>query len=311
MIVFGPIPSRRLGKSLGVNNIPPKHCSYSCVYCQIGRTTNMTVKRQEFYSVDYIVSEVEKKLKELEKINVRPDYITFVPDGEPTLDINLKKEAEGLKKFGIKLAIISNSSLIEYDEVKDALMLFDFVSLKIDSVIKDVWYKVDRPHRGINFEKMLEGIKKFSRLYNGFLVTETMLVDNVNDDEYSIKETAEFIKEVSPRKAYILTPTRPPAESSVKSTSNEKLIKAWEIFTGLGINSEIISGYEGNDFVSSGDIEKDILSITSVHPVREDALIKMIKDKNEDVSIIEKLIKENKVKVVFFNNTRYYIRIFN
>ena len=144
MIAFGPVPSRRLGKSLGINNIPPKICTYSCVYCQIGRTKNFGFERNSFYSVKKIESEVETILKKLKGKKEQIDYLSFVPDGEPTLDINLGKEIENLKKFGIKIAVITNASLIWMEDVRRELAKADWVSVKVDAVSENIWKKVNQ-----------------------------------------------------------------------------------------------------------------------------------------------------------------------
>lgn len=111
-LVFGPIPSRRLGRSLGINNIPPKVCSYSCVYCQVGLTTNLSIERNEYYSPMIIYTEVRDRLNEIRNNKERIDYLSFVPDGEPTLDVNLYETTQLLQDFGIKIAVFTNSSLI-------------------------------------------------------------------------------------------------------------------------------------------------------------------------------------------------------
>jgi len=108
LLTFGPVPSRRLGQSLGINNIPPKICSYSCVYCQVGRTLHMQAERKAFYKPEEILKAVERKVKDAKNKGEGIDYLTFVPDGEPTLDINLGKEIELLKQLGIKIAVITN-----------------------------------------------------------------------------------------------------------------------------------------------------------------------------------------------------------
>ena len=122
-IVFGPIPSRRLGRSLGINNIPPKQCSYSCVYCQVGLTTHLSINRKEYYSPSNIFSEVKNRLDALKNNNERIDYLSFVPDGEPTLDINLQKTISLLQGFGIEIAVFTNSSLMFNEEIRSALNL--------------------------------------------------------------------------------------------------------------------------------------------------------------------------------------------
>ena len=120
-IVFGPVPSRRLGKSLGINHIPAKHCTYSCIYCQLGRTDRMTIKRREFYPPGEIVAAVTQKLAAAEKNGETVDYLTFVPDGEPTLDIHLEREIDLLRSRNIPIAVISNASLIDNPDVRRAL----------------------------------------------------------------------------------------------------------------------------------------------------------------------------------------------
>ena len=194
MIIFGPVPSRRLGRSLGVNNIPPKVCSYSCIYCQVGATDSMSIKRKEFYSSDQIYYEVAEKVRQLNKVGEKIDNITFVPDGEPTLDINIGNTIEKLKSFGIKIAVITNASLIWDIQVQKDLMKADWVSLKIDSVIENIWRKINRPHGLLDLQKILHGIEEFAASFRGILVTETMLVKGVNDNRESLSKTAQIDK---------------------------------------------------------------------------------------------------------------------
>jgi wyosine [tRNA(Phe)-imidazoG37] synthetase (radical SAM superfamily) len=133
MLAFGPIPSRRLGRSLGINNIPAKNCSYSCIYCQLGHTSQKNFERRTFYKPEDIVNNVNKLINKVKEIGETIDYLTFVPDGEPTLDINLGDEIDLLKHLGIKVAVITNSSLIWIPEVQKDLAKADLVSLKVDS----------------------------------------------------------------------------------------------------------------------------------------------------------------------------------
>jgi len=118
-IAFGPIPSRRLGRSLGINNIPPKTCTYSCVYCQLGETSKITVKRCYFYKPEDVLRSVEAKVHEAISKNEEIDYLTFVPDGEPTLDINIGREITLLKRIGIPIAVITNASLLWLSDVRE------------------------------------------------------------------------------------------------------------------------------------------------------------------------------------------------
>lgn len=309
MIIFGPVPSRRLGQSIGINNIPPKACSYSCVYCQIGRTNKMRIQREAFYSPEEIVRQTVEKLKELEKNNEYADYLTFVPDGEPTLDQNLGAEIDLLRPFGIKTAVITNASLLWMDEVRDDLMKADWVSVKIDAVQEDIWRRIDRPHGVLNLPKILEGVTEFAKEFTGTLVTETMLVEGVNDSKACVKEIASYVSCLNPSKSYLLVPTRPPAESVVRPPSQEAIRDAFDIIQQeTGVDAECIIGDEGDSFYFTDKIIDDLLSITSVHPVREDTINKLFKERKIDRSIIDRLVEKQLIKSYIYEGKRFYRR---
>jgi len=161
MITFGPVPSRRLGRSLGINNIPPKICTYSCIYCQLGKTSKMKIEPQVFYSSSQIFKEVQEKVEKSREKGELIDYLTFVPDGEPTLDINLGQEIKLIKSLGIKIAVITNSSLIDKKIVQENLTKADLISFKIDSVEEEIWRKVDRPNRNLSLKDILNSLDLF------------------------------------------------------------------------------------------------------------------------------------------------------
>jgi wyosine [tRNA(Phe)-imidazoG37] synthetase (radical SAM superfamily) len=308
MMVFGPIPSRRLGRSLGVNNIPPKICSYSCVYCQIGLTDSMSIERKGFYPPEEIINEVSEKVNKLRRAGEQIDYITFVPDGEPTLDINLGKEIDLLKPLGIKIAVITNSSLLWDEDVRKDLMIADWVSIKIDNIDEKIWRKIDRPNGKLDFQKIISGIKTFSSSFKGVMVTETMMVKGVNNNVESIKSTVEFIKQLNPDKAYILVPTRPPAEKFVEPPSEENLNEAYQIFNASINNVELLAYSEGTDFSYSSDAEKELLSILAVHPMRKDAVEKFLNKARSDWNLIENLIANNVLKEVKYSDNTFFVK---
>jgi len=308
MIAFGPVPSRRLGHSLGINNIPPKVCSYSCVYCQLGRTLNMGAERKDFYKPEEIFKDVEKKVKDARKNKEPIDYLTFVPDGEPTLDVNLGKEIELLKTLGIKIAVISNASLIGREDVRDDLCRADWVSVKIDAISEDIWRRVNRPHKFLRLDKIFQGILEFSRIFRGELATETMLIQDVNDDIEEIRKVASFNAKIRNVKSYISIPTRPPAEKWVKAANEHTINYAYQLFQEKSISTEYLIGYEGNAFAFTGNVEEDLLSITSVHPMREEAVDEFLKKANKKRVIIEKLISEDKLAEVKYKGKRFFIR---
>ena len=308
MIIFGPIPSRRLGRSLGINNIPPKVCSYSCIYCQVGATESMSITRKEFYSTDNILEEVSEKVSHLQMSGEKIDYLTFVPDGEPTLDINLGKTIERLKTFGIKIAVITNSSLMMDENVRKDLMKADWVSVKIDSGYEDIWRKINRPHGLLNLHEIFQGIEQFASSFQGVLVTETMLVKGINDNLCSLNKTAQIISEINPCKSYILVPTRPPAQSLVKSPTEESLNMAYQIYSSLIDDVELIVHDEGSDFSYSSDAEKELLSILAVHPMRKDAVNNFLSRSNSTWDLIDHLVSMKKLKAVTYSGTTFLIK---
>ncbi|AFL94703.1 hypothetical protein CL1_0495 [Thermococcus cleftensis] len=308
MIAFGPVPSRRLGRSLGVNNIPDKICSYACLYCQIGRTLKMEVERRPFYEPEFIFEEVARKVEEARERGERIDYVTFVPDGEPTLDVNLGLEVELLRELEIPLAILTNSSLVWRDDVREELLSFDFVSLKLDAVSEPLWRRIDRPHRNLSLERILEGMLEFRDDFDGTIVTETMLINVDYGDE--LERIADFLAELKPDKAYIAVPTRPPAEPWVEPAKEDMINLAYQLFSerlGEG-RVEYLIGYEGNAFASTGNVEEDLLSITAVHPMREDAVRELLRKAGAGWETVERLIREGKLIELEYDGKRFYMR---
>jgi wyosine [tRNA(Phe)-imidazoG37] synthetase (radical SAM superfamily) len=308
MISFGPVPSRRLGKSLGINNIiSPKVCSYGCIYCQVGKTIRKSCKRESFYKPQVIYEKVVKHLGQLSSDNY-PDYLTFVSNGEPTLDQNLGKAIKLLKKTGIPVAVISNGSLLFYESVRDDLYMADWVSLKMDAGKNETWHSINRPAAGLDFEKHLRNIMLFASDYKGILRTESMIVDGVSDFEEELLILAELIKKINPGKAYLSVPTRPSAEKWVKPPDTEKLNRAWQIFTGLHIKTELLTGFEGSNTGFTGNIYEDILNITAVHPLREDSLQKLLEKDNADYHIVESLIRQKLIRSTLYKGKRFFLR---
>ncbi|MBE9471066.1 MAG: radical SAM protein [Chloroflexi bacterium] len=308
MIAFGPVPSRRLGRSLGINNIPPKICTYSCIYCQLGRTMKMQVKRRAFYEPEEVLRDVRDKVEKASETGEAIDYLTFVSDGEPTLDINLGREIERLRPLGIKIAVITNGSLIGREDVREDLLGADWVSLKMDSTRRDIWRKIDRPHGTLRLDSILDGALEFASEFKGELVTETMLVEGVNDDDDHIREVAGFLARLRPAIAYLAIPTRPPAEEWVRPPGEEVINRAYQILSGRLDRVEYLIGYEGNAFAFTGDVEEDLLSITSVHPMREDAVSEFLARAGADWTVVRKLIEQGRLIETEYEGRKFYMR---
>jgi wyosine [tRNA(Phe)-imidazoG37] synthetase (radical SAM superfamily) len=308
MIAFGPVPSRRLGRSLGINNIPPKVCSYSCVYCQLGRTHNLKIQPRTFYNPEDIYKRVEEKINQAGRAGETIDYLTFVPNGESSLDIHLGKVIEMVKSFGFKVAIITNSSLSWHDSVREYLEGVDWISMKIDSVRESIWRKINRPHRLLKLPRILNGILEFAEQYRGKLVTETMLVRDLNDDQDQISALANFVRQVPNVTSYISIPVRPPAEKWVLPPTEVNLIRSYQILSSKIKNVEYLIGYEGNAFAFTGDMEKDLLSITAVHPMPEEAVIEFLRRAKADRSAVDRLIEMGILVKKEFQGKLFYAR---
>lgn len=309
-MAYGPVPSRRLGRSVGVNNIPPKICSYSCVYCQLGITRNMESKRRSFYDPKLLLDDVRVTVKAAERSGDHIDHITFVPDGEPTLDLNLGKEIDMVRDLGYPVAVITNSSLMDREDVRRDLAGANVISVKVDSANREIWKKVNRPHKDLNFDGIMEGLRTFSDEFKGSLITETMLVKDLNDDEEILKETAEFIRELNPHIAYISLPIRPPSEKWVEMPGDDKIRSAMEIYSSEGLRTVCLSEREFGDFAYTGDVKRDILAITSVHPMREDSVEGILKRSGEGWDLVDELVRGGDLTVMEYDGIKFYRRKF-
>ena len=308
MIAYGPVPSRRLGRSLGINNIPPKSCTYACIYCQVGHTLEMVVDRREYYPPGDIVKEVRSRVADVRNSGEEIDYLSFVPDGEPTLDIHLGEEIEQLRDLGIRIAVITNGSLMGLPDVRDELAAADWVSLKVDAVDEQTWRRINHPNRALDLRDILHGMIEFSKTFAGTLVTETMLVAGVNDTGRHASETAKFLAELRPSRAYVAVPTRPPANDQVRPPGTEALLRYYKVIEDQVAGAEYLIGYEGNAFASAGDPAENLLGITAVHPMREEAVGELLEKAGADWDVVERLVREGRMLRVQYENRMYYLR---
>jgi len=192
--------------------------------------------------------------------------------------------------------------------VRDDLHEADWVSLKVDSISQDIWKKIDRPHGSLKLQKILDGILEFSNSFKGFLATETMLIQDINTTSEEVEKIANFIKELHAKKSYISIPIRPPAEKWAKTPEEKNLTLAYQIFVENNIPTEYLIGYEGNAFAYTGNIEEDLLSIMSVHPIREDGVVELLKKAKANWSIIESLIEQGKIIETSYKDNKFYMK---
>ncbi len=309
-ITFGPVPSRRLGRSLGINNIPPKICSYACIYCQLGKTIKMQIERQTFYQPNIILESVRDKVKQILDQGEAIDYLAFVPDGEPTLDINLGEIIESLKSLDIPVAVISNGSLIADRKVRTDLSRADWVSLKVDAVAEDLWRTIDRPYGKLSLHQIMDGMLAFRIDFKGTLATETMMIKGMNDYETAVLEIGRFLAHLQPDIAYLSIPTRPPANKNIRPAEPEAINCAYQIISRYVDRIELLTGYEGNAFSSTGDVRRDILNITAVHPMRQDAVYDMLKKTDKDWQLVGEMLQKGEIRQSEFRGHRFFLRNF-
>jgi wyosine [tRNA(Phe)-imidazoG37] synthetase (radical SAM superfamily) len=264
--VFGPVPSRRLGQSLGIDTIPLKTCNWNCVYCQLGRTHPVTNERKDYFPPDDIVVELHQALDSHRSGEI--DWVTFVGSGEPTLHASigwLIRQAKSLTDLPI--AVITNGSLLYLPEVRDALCAADAVMPTLDAGTPELYRRINRPHSEATFEHLLEGLIALRREYHGHLWLEVMLVKGLNDTDEALFGIAAALKQIRPDKVHLSLPTRPPAESWVQPTDQEGLMRARAI---LGDVAEVIHPAEGEfDLSGFDDVLDAIVAIITRHPMRQ------------------------------------------
>ena len=236
------------------------------------------------------------------------DYVTFVPDGEPTLDANLGEEIDILKGLGVKVAVITNGGLLWRENVRKNLLKADWLSLKVDAVDEETWRRIDRPHKSLKLGTILQGLLEFAKSFQGKLTTETMLIKGINDDIDRIEQVADFLKSIKPDIAYLAIPTRPFAEQ-IEPVMEPFINAAYQIFNQRLSNVEYLVGYEGNAFSSIGNAVEDLLSITAVHPMREDAVAEFLGNNGADWSIIQQLTNSGNLISLDYQGKKYIMGI--
>jgi len=299
--IFGPVPSRRLGFSLGVDTIPFKTCSLNCIYCQLGRTINKTIQRKEYIAADDILREIEEVLREGKRI----DYITFSGSGEPTLNSEIRRIISRIKELtSIPLAILTNGTLLYQSRIREDLMEADLVIPSLDSVSQKIFEMVNRPHPSLKIDEIITGIDSFSQEFNGKVWLEIMVVKGINDSLEEIEKAAQVIKQMNLEKIQLNTVVRPPAEEFARPLTAEDLKN---IKTVLGKKCEIIAEFKrATQKAYKRDVEKRILSMVKRRPVTlVDISHSLGLHRNEIIKYVETLEKKHQVKTEVHSGERY------
>jgi wyosine [tRNA(Phe)-imidazoG37] synthetase (radical SAM superfamily) len=307
-IAFGPVPSRRLGQSLGINNVTSKACSYTCVYCQVGPTTEKIVEPRPFFSSKQVHDAVAGRVLKLRARGLAIDFLTFVPDGEPTLDSALGESIDALRDLDIPIAVITNATLLSRHEVRARLDRADLVSVKVDTVHEDAWRRINLPHQDLKLDDILQGIREFAAGFGGTLITDTMLIAGINDATGSLTDTADFLAGIAPRTAYLAVPTRPMTVRKAHGTDEAGLVRAHQIFSDRLPSVALLTGHEVGEFAYTGDARDDLLAVTAVHPMREADVRRLLRRDRAAWALVEQLLAEGLLISAIHEGERYFLR---
>jgi wyosine [tRNA(Phe)-imidazoG37] synthetase (radical SAM superfamily) len=296
--VFGPVPSRRLGRSLGIDLIPHKTCTYDCLYCQVGLTTEKTATRQSWISVEDIMAELKGKLL------AKPDCITLSGSGEPTLYSDCGKLIAEIKKTtGVPIAVITNGSLLYMPEVRSEMLAADIVMPSLDAGDAEIFEKINRPAPEVTFDKMLQGLIDFRNEYKGKYWLEVFLIAGLNDSDSQIAKIVECVKKINPDKVQLNTVSRPPAEK-VAALTPQRLEQIAKMF---GDNAEVIADFKASEGGSSTGKAEDIIELLRRHPCSaEDIAAGLKMSKLEVAKVVKQLVNAKKIGSVKQNNKTYY-----
>ena len=300
--IFGPVPSRRLGRSLGVDVVPFKTCSYDCIYCQLGRTTNKTIERKEYASLKVIIDEIGNKLKH----DPLPDYITISGSGEPTLYSELSSLIQGIKQITeILVVVLTNGSLLWDKGVQKSICDADLVIPSLDAGDETEFQCVNRPHTDISFEKMVHGLMEFRQAYNGALWLETFLLQGTTATESSVKRIAAYAEKINPDKIQLNTVARPPAEEFAFAVSEERMSYFAPMF---GEKAEVIADYRNiHDEETFSVSREEVFTLLKRRPCSlEDIAFGLSIHRNEAIKHIQELMKEDKIKTETGKNSRFF-----
>jgi wyosine [tRNA(Phe)-imidazoG37] synthetase (radical SAM superfamily) len=303
--VFGPVPSRRLGKSLGIDPILLKTCNWNCIYCQLGRTRPLTNTRREYVPSQEIMTEIQQALAEHQPGEI--DWITFVGSGEPTLHSELGSLILQVKKLtDLPIAVITNGALLYLPKLRNELIPADAVLPSLDAGNPRLYRKINRPWPKITFDRLVNGLVSFRQEYHGWLWIEVMLLRGLNDTVETLQEIATILKRIQPDQVHLLLPVRPPAESWVGPADEAGMQRALAI---LGEVARVVQPNLAQAVTySTDDLESAILGIITRHPMEAKELCSTLGhwSLNEVQQVLDKLQCTWKVKQVIRHGKRFW-----
>ncbi|MCF8062106.1 MAG: radical SAM protein [Deltaproteobacteria bacterium] len=285
--VFGPVPSRRLGRSLGVDLVPLKTCSYDCIYCQVGKTTDKTAVPARFNPVEEVLKELEERLRTTD-----PDVVTFSGSGEPTLHSEIHRVIGRVKELtGTRVAVLTNGSLLWRPEVRERLLAADLVMPTLCTVFEETFQRIHRPQEDLRLETIVDGLKRFREMFQGELSVEVLLLKGINDTEEEIQGLVEAFARIAPDRIQLNTVVRPPSSSEAVPLDRMRLE---EIRGLMGEKAEIIADPRvGNGEADRTDLFRAVRGMAERRPIRvRDAADSLSIPMKEAGAIVQALVSE-------------------
>ncbi len=308
--VFGPIPSRRLGMSLGVDLVPHKICNYDCVFCEVGRTVRTVNVRKEYIKKEDIISELERFFESFSDQQV--DHITLTGSGETTLNVKLGEIIREIKeRFSYPVAVLTHSGNIYDPQVREELSYADVVCPSLDAATQEVFEKVNRPHPGIKVGDVVEGLRKFREIFGGTMLLEVLLVDGINNTEEELEKIGEAVRYIEPDSVQINTVDRPGAYPEAKPLTHEQLEFARSVLEKYHPNvvvlSRIYRHLEKVRFASEEEFIEELLNMIKRRPMTTlDIVASTGLDFFEVSDVVKKLLENGKLEEVKLNGNRFY-----
>ncbi len=298
--LFGPVPSRRLGRSLGLDLTPYKTCCFDCIFCQLGRTVEKTVIRKEYVPLSDALSEVEGWMK----TDGNADYITLSGSGEPTLHSRFGEALEFIGRWAVPSALLTNGALFHLPEVRESAACADVVKISLSAWDQTSFEWVNRPHRQIQFRKVIEGVQAFRKQFQGMLWIEVFIVSGVNSAAKNVAKIAELVKTVSPDKIHLNTVVRPPAEDFAAGLPKDRMKALADLFTppaGLipEFNTGAVPGMAAN--------ENAILAMLMRRPCTMEQISRTFgMNVNETSKYLGNLMRSNSIRMIHDDRVVYY-----
>ncbi len=300
--VYGPVPSRRLGRSLGVDIVPFKTCTYDCIYCQLGRTTQKTVRRASFAPVQEVVAELTDTLGQIP----RPDYVSISGSGEPTLHAEIGELVARIKEItDVPVALLTNGSLFFIPEVREACRAADLVIPSLDAGDDSLFRYVNRPHESLSFDEVVNGLVEFRSEYSGQMWLEVFLLGGVTAVVHEVMKIKQHADRIKPDRIQLNTVVRPAAEEYAFPVAAEEMANLCKL---LGEHAEVIPSFApkpGSE--ESKALRDDILALVARRPCSvEDIANGLMMNRAHVLKYLDNLVSERLVTYTLRNRRVYY-----